>query len=118
MRRDRVSIVKDIILKLGEYGELSQTALISYCGINKRKHKFIIDDLESKELIIRNEVFTGKRTITIYRLAQKGLEFYRTILEPYEEMFPRRRDIINAAKGRKIIISKKKGDYHNNSIIS
>ena len=107
MRRDRISIVKDIILKLVEHGELSQTALISYCGLNKKKHKFIIDDLESNGLIVRNEVFTGKRTITLYMLAQKGLEFYRTILEPYEEMFPRRRDIINAAKGRKIIISKK-----------
>jgi predicted transcriptional regulator len=36
--RDRIYIVKDIILKLVEYGQLNLTALISFCGLNFKKH--------------------------------------------------------------------------------
>jgi DNA-binding PadR family transcriptional regulator len=43
-------------------------------------------------LIERKETTTGKRTITIYRPTQKGMSFCRDILEPYEKMFPRRKD--------------------------
>ena len=75
--RDRIYIIKDIILKLVEYGELNQTALVSFCGLNMTKHKPLIDDLETKQLI------------TIYKPSLKGLEFCKSILEPYELMFPR-----------------------------
>lgn len=51
--RDRIYIRKDILLKLYEYGELNQTKLFSYCGLNNVKHKDIIDDLTRKEMIIR-----------------------------------------------------------------
>ncbi|NHH97936.1 hypothetical protein DYY66_1244 [Candidatus Nitrosotalea sp. FS] len=30
--RDRIYIIKDIILTLVQYGELNQTALVSFCG--------------------------------------------------------------------------------------
>jgi predicted transcriptional regulator len=90
--RDRIYIVKDIILKLIEYGELNQTALVSFCGLNLKKHKPILEELESNELIERKESIAGKRTITIYKPTQKGLQFCRDILEPYEHMFPRRKD--------------------------
>ena len=58
--RDRIYIVKDIILKLVEYGELNQTALISFCGLNLKKHRSIFDELEYNELIIKKEIQTGK----------------------------------------------------------
>jgi predicted transcriptional regulator len=90
--RDRIYIVKDVILKLVEYGELNQTALVSFCGLNLKKHKPILEDIEHNELIERKETTTGKRTITIYRPTQKGMSFCRDILEPYEKMFPRRKD--------------------------
>lgn len=90
--RDRIYIVKDIILKLVEYGELNQTALVSFCGLNLKKHKPILDDLEVNGLISRDEKMVGKRTVAIYRATQGGMEFCRTILEPYEKMFPRRKD--------------------------
>lgn len=90
--RDRIYIVKDIILKLIEYGELNQTALVSFCGLNLKKHKPILDDLESNGLIRREEKMIGKRTVAIYHATQSGMEFCRTILEPYEKMFPRRKD--------------------------
>ncbi|AIF85570.1 putative transcriptional regulator [Candidatus Nitrososphaera evergladensis SR1] len=90
--RDRIYIVKDIILKLIEYGELNQTALVSFCGLNLKKHKPILEELESNGLIGRQESVAGKRTVTIYRPTQKGLQFCRDILEPYERMFPRRKD--------------------------
>jgi predicted transcriptional regulator len=92
--RDRIYIVKDVILKLVEYGELNQTALVSFCGLNLKKHKSILEDIEDNELIEKSEVTIGKRTVTIYRPTQKGMAFCRDILEPYEKMFPRRKDEI------------------------
>ena len=92
--RDRIYIVKDVILKLVEYGELNQTALVSFCGLNLKKHKSILEDIEYNELIERREAIRGKRTVTIYRPTQKGMAFCRDILEPYEKMFPRRKEEI------------------------
>jgi predicted transcriptional regulator len=91
--RDKIYIVKDIILKLVEYNELNQTALVSFCGLNLKKHKSILDDLEVNELISRSEIQFGKRMVTVYRPTQKGIEFCRKILDPYEKMFPRRKGI-------------------------
>ncbi|MDQ3840905.1 MAG: hypothetical protein M3297_16755 [Thermoproteota archaeon] len=79
--------------KLVEYNELNQTALVSYCGLNLKKHKTIIDDLESNELISRSEIHNRKRTIVVYRPTQKGIDFFSSILQPYENMFPRKRVI-------------------------
>ena len=90
--RDRIYIVKDVILKLVEYGELNQTALVSFCGLNLKKHKSILEDIEHHELIEKRETTIGKRTVTIYSPTQKGMSFCRDILEPYEKMFPRRKD--------------------------
>lgn len=73
-----------------EYGELSQTALISYCGLNLKKHKHILDSMENKGLIERVEESQGNKKITRYKVTPKGLTFCRMILEPYEELFPRR----------------------------
>jgi predicted transcriptional regulator len=91
--RDRIYIVKDIILKLVERGELNQTALLSFCGLNLKKHKQILDDLESNGMIKKTEVALGKRTITKFSPTQKGIEFCKNILEPYENIFPRRKTI-------------------------
>jgi predicted transcriptional regulator len=89
--RDRIYIVKDVIIKLVEYGELNQTALVSFCGLNLKKHKPILDDLEANRLIEKVERPAGKRMVTFYRPTPSGMEFCRTILEPYEKMFPRRK---------------------------
>jgi predicted transcriptional regulator len=89
LHRDRVYIVKDVILKLVEYGELNLTTLVSFCGLNLKKHRPLLDELESKGLIRRNERSSGKRAVTFYRTTDEGIEFCRTILEPYEKMIPR-----------------------------
>jgi predicted transcriptional regulator len=89
--RDRIYIVKDVILKLVEYGELNQTALVSFCGLNLKKHKSILEDIEDNDLIEKREVTLGKRIVTMYRPTQKGMAFCRDILDPYEKMFPRRK---------------------------
>ncbi len=91
--RDRIYIIKDIILMLVQYGELNQTALVSFCGLNLKKHKPILDELEANNLITSMEKSLGKRTITIYKPAQKGIEFCKTILEPYEKVFPRKKAV-------------------------
>jgi predicted transcriptional regulator len=90
--RDRIYIVEDIILKLVEYGELNQTALISFCGLNLKKHRCILDELEVNSFIQKCESPFGKRIVTVYKPTQKGVEFCRSILEPYERMFPRRKE--------------------------
>ena len=74
---------------LSEYGELNQTKLLSYSGLNIAKHKEILDDMEQKGLIQRKEEAWGKKTIIKYKVSPKGHEFCKLILEPYEEMFPR-----------------------------
>ncbi|MEM2786578.1 MAG: winged helix-turn-helix domain-containing protein [Candidatus Nitrosotenuis sp.] len=87
--RDKIYIIKDIIALLVEYGELNQTTLVSYCGLNLKKHKKILDNLESHGFISKSIIESGKRTVTIYKATNKGVEFCRTIIEPYEELFPR-----------------------------
>ena len=106
--RDRIYIVKDVILKLVEYGELNQTALVSFCGLNLKKHKSILEDIELNELIQRRETTTGKRTVTIYSPTQKGMSFCRDILEPYEKMFPRRKDEMKKNNNNSAIEGEKK----------
>ncbi len=80
---------KDIILKLAEHGELNQSKLMSYCGLNNVKHKGIIDELVEKGLIIKTEEPWGAKKIIKYRVSEKGRDLAREILEPYEALFPR-----------------------------
>jgi len=87
--RDKIYIIKDIILTLSEYGELNQTSLFSFCGLNITKHKSILDNLEQNELIQRTETKDGKRTVTIFKVTQKGMTFCNDVIEPYENLFPR-----------------------------
>ena len=88
--RDRIYIRKDIILKLTEFGELNQTSLLSYCGLNLMKHKDILESLEKKGFIKRTEQAWGNKKIIKYAVTQKGREFCKLILEPYEDIFPRK----------------------------
>jgi len=87
--RDRIYIRKDILLKLYEYGELNQTKVLSYCGLNNVKHKYILDDMARKEMITRTEESWGNKTIIKYKLSEKGYDILKQILEPYESLFPR-----------------------------
>jgi predicted transcriptional regulator len=89
LHRERIYIVKDIILKLVEHGQLNQTALISYCGLNFKKHSPILDKLESKGLITKIQISGGTKPVTAYKSTRKGIGFSQQILEPYEIMFPR-----------------------------
>jgi predicted transcriptional regulator len=92
--RDRIYMIEDIILKLVEYGELNQTALISFSGLNLKKHRCILDELEANGLIQKSESPFGKRMIIVYKPTHKGIEFCRSILEPYERIFPRNRESV------------------------
>ena len=87
------------MFKLYEYGELNQSKLMSYCGLNNVKHKEIIDDLVEKELIVRTEESWGCKTIIKYRVSQKGREILKEILEPYEALFPRSEKVVDVSGG-------------------
>jgi predicted transcriptional regulator len=97
--RDRIYIRKDIMFKLYEYGELNQSKLMSYCGLNNVKHKEIIDDMVEKELIVRTIESWGSKTIIKYRVSEKGREILKEILEPYETLFPRSEKVVNNDDG-------------------
>ncbi|MFM7796528.1 MAG: winged helix-turn-helix domain-containing protein [Candidatus Nitrosotenuis sp.] len=88
--REKIYIIKDIISLLAEYGSLNQTTLVSYSGLNLKKHKYILDSLEVKGFISKSLIEEGKRVITVYQATAKGLDFCRMIIEPYEELFPRK----------------------------
>lgn len=87
--RDRIYIRKDILLKLYEHGEMNQSKLMSYCGMNNVKHKEILDSMVEKGMIDKNEQAWGSKIIIKYTISQKGASILREILEPYEELFPR-----------------------------
>ena len=87
--RDRIYIRKDILLKLFEYGELSQSKLLSYCGLNYHKHKALLDAMVEKNLIIRSEDYSGGKKIVICSISPEGMAILREVLEPYESLFPR-----------------------------
>jgi predicted transcriptional regulator len=87
--RERVYIRKDIILKLYEYGELNQSKLLSYCGLNSVRHKGILDEMVNSELITRTQESWGNKTIIKYKVSEKGKTILKELLEPYEELFPR-----------------------------
>lgn len=71
--RDRIYIIKDIIMKLVEYGELNQTALVSFCGLNLKKHRAIFEKMELNGFIAKSEIALGKRVITVFKPTEKGL---------------------------------------------
>ena len=87
--RERIYIRKDIIIKLAEYGEMNQSKLMSYCGLNNVKHKVIIDEMVKKELITRIEEPWGGKKIIKYKVSEKGRSLVKEVLEPYELLFPR-----------------------------
>ena len=102
--REKVYIIKDLILTLGEYGELNQTALLTFCGLNLTKHRNILDELEENQMIIKEEKLIGKRSTTIFKPTPKGLEFCKTILEPYEDLFPRKNPKENQSKNLNFLV--------------
>lgn len=77
------------MMALTKYGELNQTKLLSYCGMNLSKHRGILEELERKSLIAKEDKTLGKKKITNYKITSKGLQFCKLIMEPYEDMFPR-----------------------------
>ena len=58
-----------------------------------KKHKPLLDSLQSKGLVKKDETHLGKRTISMYRPTGKGIEFCNIILDAYEKMFLRDKDI-------------------------
>ncbi|MGN6558897.1 MAG: winged helix-turn-helix domain-containing protein [Candidatus Nitrosocosmicus sp.] len=76
-------------MKLYEHGEMNQSKLMSYCGMNNVKHKEILDSMVEKGMIDKSEQAWGSKIIIKYNISQKGASILREILEPYEELFPR-----------------------------
>ena len=76
-------------MKLYEFGELNQSKLLSYCGLNAVRHKTILDEMAKSGLILRKEESWGDKIIIKYKVSEKGKTILKELLEPYEELFPR-----------------------------
>jgi len=87
--RERIYIRKDIMMKLYKYGELNQSKLLSYCGLNSVRHKGILDDMVKRDLIARTEESWGNKMVIKYRISERGKTILTELFEPYEELFPR-----------------------------
>jgi len=85
-------------LTLVEYGALNQTSLISFCGLNLTKHRNLLDGLEQNEMIRKYQENQGKRKVTMYKVTPKGIDFCKSILEPFEDIFPRKTKTSDASK--------------------
>ena len=72
-------------MKLCEYGEINQSKLMSYWGLNNVKHKEILDEMVRKELINRMEENWGSKVIINYKVSERGRLILNEILAPYEE---------------------------------
>ncbi len=55
--------------KASKYGELNQTRIMSYWGLNNVKHRVIIDDVVDKGLIERFEEPCGNNRIIKYKFS-------------------------------------------------
>ncbi len=53
-------------MKLVEYGELNQTALVSFCGLNLKKHRVIFEKMELNGFIAKSETPQGKKILKYY----------------------------------------------------
>ena len=73
--RERVYVVRDIILKLMDNGEVNQTSLRSFCGLNINKHISLLETMEDNQLITRTYKSLGKGSVEIYKCAPKGYKF-------------------------------------------
>ena len=88
--REKIYVIKDLILKLFEKGELDQTSLLGFCGLNLARHKSLLNHMESNNLINSTRVTSGKKISTVYKPTQRGVLFYTEILETFEKMFTRK----------------------------
>jgi predicted transcriptional regulator len=77
-------------LKLCEYGEINQSKLMSYYGLNNVKHKEILDDMVKEWLINRVEENWGSKVIINYKVSERGRLILNEILAPYEELVLRK----------------------------
>lgn len=90
--RDQFFIRKDIIFKLIEFGELNQTKLLTSCGLNLGKHRNILKSLVSAKIIEKTIIPRGTQKSVKYSITDFGMFVSNTILEPYENIFPRNMD--------------------------
>lgn len=53
------------------------------------KHKDMLESLERKGFIKKTEIPWGNKKVIKYAVTEKGRQFCKMVLEPYEEIFPR-----------------------------
>lgn len=79
-------------MKLYEHGEMNQSKLMSYCGLNTVRHRGLIDNMIKKGMINRTLEPWGNKTIIKYNISEEGRKTLREVLNQYEILFPREDD--------------------------
>jgi predicted transcriptional regulator len=88
--RDKIYIIKDIIQRLSRTGEMNKSMLLSVCGLNSKIHESVLDDLESRNFVVKKSTLNGAKAISLYNITYEGMQFCNNILAPFEEVFPRK----------------------------
>lgn len=88
--RDKIYIIKDIIQRLSRTGEMNKSMLLSVCGLNSKIHESVLDDLESRNFVVKKSTLNGAKEISLYNITYEGMQFCNNILAPFEEVFPRK----------------------------
>lgn len=88
--RDKIYMFKDIIERLAGTGEMNKSMLLSVCGLNSKIHESVLNDLEERKFVRKRATMNGAKEISLYDITHEGLHFCRTILQPFEEIFPRK----------------------------
>lgn len=88
--RDKIYIIRDIMLRLLRSGEMNKSMLLSLCGLNSKLHAFVLDDLESRRFVLRRSEMKGAKEISLYNITHDGMQFCNAVLTPYETVFPRK----------------------------
>jgi DNA-binding PadR family transcriptional regulator len=57
-----------------------------------KKHRYVLHELEMNDLIRKSQLQSGKRIVIMYKPTQKGIEFCRRVIDPYQRMFPRKKE--------------------------
>src|SRR5262245_169979 len=77
--RDKIYIIRDIMLRLLRSGSMNKSMLLSLCGLNSKLHAFVLDDLESRNFVVRKSEMKGAKEISIYNITHHGMQFCETV---------------------------------------
>jgi len=85
MKRDRLEIIRDILLILQNNRPIKRTPLLRKSNLSSQRFLEYFKELLEKELIIETTDSKGKKKISLTEKGSRYLEKYRTIVSFIDE---------------------------------